>query len=99
MKPELKTETVEITYWSCGFPGHRHRTEEAAAACMTKRNSAAGIGVTIRWTEDKCAKVLADHRAGAKLCDIAKEHGISATSARYVITKAKRFEKKAADLL
>ncbi len=48
---------------------------------------------TIRWTRGAYAALLAEHRAGKRQCDLAKELKLSSTRVRQVLCRAERYER------
>lgn len=97
MKPKLKTELVRIEYWDCGNPDHRHKTEAVALNCVAKREKRSALSTGARkWTHEAHAAVLAEHRAGARQCDLAKSLGLSPARVRQVLAEAERFERAGA---
>ena len=96
MKPKLKTELVLVEYWDCGNPDHRHKTEDVALACIAKREARTALNAGARkWTNEAYAAVLAEHRAGARQCELAKSLGLSPERVREVLAKAARLERAA----
>lgn len=49
-----------------------------------------------KWTKEACAQVLAEYRAGARQCDLAKKLDLSPERVRQVLLKAARLEQNAA---
>ena len=94
MKPKFKTELVRIEYWDCGNPDHRHKTEDVALACIKKRDRAQAFNADARsWTNEAYAQLLAEHRAGARKCDLAKSLQLSRAHVGQLIAKAERLER------
>jgi len=97
MKPKLKAELVRVEYWDCGNPDHRHKTEDVALACIAKREARTALNTGARkWTNEAYAAVLAEHRAGARQCDMAKSLSLSPERVRQVLAKAARLERAGA---
>lgn len=97
MKPKLKAELVRVEYWDCGNPDHRHKTEDVALACIAKREARTALNTGARkWTNEAYAAVLAEHRAGARQCDLAKSLDLSRERVRQVLAKAARLERAVA---
>ncbi|OGT89256.1 MAG: hypothetical protein A2286_14140 [Gammaproteobacteria bacterium RIFOXYA12_FULL_61_12] len=89
MKPKL----VRVEYWDCGSADHRHKTEDAALDCIAKRGKRTPPNTGARkWTNEACAAVLAEHRAGARQCDLAKSLGLSPERVRRVLAKAEQLD-------
>lgn len=77
-KPQLVSEVVTITYWTCGRreAGHRHTSEESAAKCIARqakapkhprRSNAEIFAIAKRWAD------------GERQIDIAADIGRSST--------------------
>lgn len=93
MKPKLKTELIRVDYWDCGNQNHRHKTEAVASACMEKRDNRAGLANGARkWTEENSCAVLKRRQEGERLCDLARNLGISVATVKYVLNKAENFK-------
>ena len=89
MKPKLTNELVRVEYWDCGNPDHRHKTEDVALACIAKREKRKALNTSARkWTNDAYLALLAEHRAGAKQCDLAKRLGLSSQRVGQVLVRA-----------
>lgn len=46
---ETKTETrfIQVTYWVCGNPDHRHKTEDLARTCIKKQSAPSCFVATV----------------------------------------------------
>ena len=94
MKPKLKAELVRVEYWDCGNPDHRHKTAGVALACIEKCEKRTAINTgALRWTNEALAEMLAEHRAGARQCDLSKRLGLSRSRVGQVLAMAERRER------
>lgn len=89
MKPTMRKTWVEVTYWDCGNPDHRHKTEEIAAKCMEKNaNKKPQTPVNVRR-----ARWIAAMRAvicGATWKEAGTSIGVSGGRCQQIVRKVMR---------
>lgn len=90
--PELKCKQVQVCYWTCNYPWHRHKTERVAAACIKKFPIDPMLKDKI-WGKHALAEILAAHRAGATYIELSKKYGIAKFKAIRLVYCALRAEK------
>lgn len=89
-KPEFKTEVVSVSYWSCGNPDHRHRTEDIAARCIARHRPATSRPPPRQWSWEEKDQILAEYRAGSTLREIGRRLGVSVERVRQMKDAAAR---------
>lgn len=89
MKPTMRKTWVEVIYWDCGHPDHRHKTEEIAANCM-KKNANKKLRQPV---EIRRARWIAAMRAvvsGATWREAGETIGVTAGRAAQIVHKVMR---------
>jgi len=89
--PQLATAQHE--YWTCGRDSHRHKTKETALVCVNKQEAVRARRNAAKykpWTKEQTARLLEQHEAGARVCDLAKKFKRSSTTISSRLAAAKR---------
>jgi len=87
MESELKTVMVELRYWSCLNPNHRHKTKQIADACIKKEQEKVKPR---RWTDAMYAEVKVKRDSGMTFKAIGDSIGVTTQRARMICWKAER---------
>lgn len=90
MTPERRIELLEVVYWSCPVPTHRHKTRDTAQACCAKEARAAPQRPKNRWTHETLAGIGERRAAGKSVAEIAAEYGVSEDHMRIIIARWER---------
>jgi hypothetical protein len=88
MKPQKVIELVEVEYWTCNVPEHRHKTLAVAQACIAKKSSQKKP--VRRWSVSEMADAFEAILDGATFKQVAEPHGITAGRMKQVIGKVRR---------
>ena len=88
MKAKKTTELVEVEYWACSVPTHRHRTKAVAEACIAKHSGPKRV--VRRWTTDEMADAFVAVLGGATLKEVGQKYDISHERMRQIIHKVRR---------
>jgi hypothetical protein len=95
VKPKKTIEFVEVTYWACGWPAHRHKTKEVAQSCINKK------GAPKRPPRSFPIGVMADAFDsvidGATLKAAAEKHGLTAGRMSDVFQRVRHIAMRALD--
>lgn len=89
MKSKKLTELVEITYWSCAIPEHRHKTNPVAEACIAKHSTPKRP--IRRWTNQERADACESVIYGESFTAVGKRFDITGQRLRQVVLQTFRW--------
>lgn len=86
--------TVEVRYWTCLNPDHRHKTRDVAARCIAKTEKKLNSAPPRRWTKEMHLKVIEQRDIdGMTFRAIGDSLGVTGSRAKSVYAKAYRLYK------
>lgn len=88
MKSKPMTELIEVSYWSCAEPTHRHKTKAVAEACIAKSNRPKEA--RRKWTRPMIGEAMEAVLSGASFAAAGGRYGVSGARIAQVIHKAQR---------
>lgn len=89
MKTTKDMELIEVEFWTCKNPSHRHRTEAVAQNCIDKEERI-GKNPPKRWSRAELSSILERKENGTRISEIAREIGCSRSNVDRLIRKAER---------
>ncbi len=92
METKKEIELVEVEYWTCTNPDHRHKTKEVAQRCIDK--AIAPKKEPKRWSKAVLFDLLDKKLAGENMSKLAREMGMSISSMRRLTYKAERIRQR-----
>lgn len=85
MKPERRLELLEVVYWTCPNPAHKHRTLAVAQACC--RKPPIKLQYVNRWTHDALAEIGRKAEGGVSAADLAAQYGVTISRMNAILVK------------
>ena len=86
--------TVEVRYWTCLNPDHRHKTRAVAAGCIAKTEKKLNSAPPRRWNQEMHMKVIEQRDIdGMTFKAIGDSLGVSRSRGQSVYEKACRLYK------
>ena len=86
MKPKKVTEFIEVEYWACNVPVHRHKTLAVAKSCVDKSLARKSN----KWTVDSMGDAFEAVLDGATFKSVGLHYGVSGNRMAEVVYKVRR---------
>ena len=87
-KKKKEIELVEVEYWTCKNPNHRHRTQCVAQKCIDKDGQPKRQHK--RWSKAELYDMLNKKLAGENMSALARSMGMSSSNIKRLVDKAER---------